>query len=365
MIPARHDLGPLLDVFGLSVSMGPPGTGRRRVVEGVGLSVRRGRTLAVVGESGSGKTVTALSLLRLLPAGGSSIDSGRATFHDRGTSVDLLSLTPRALRRVRGGRIAMIFQEPMTSLNPVFTIGEQIAESASLHRGMGPREAGDAASAALERVGIPASRKRAYPHEFSGGMRQRAMIAMALAGGPSLILADEPTTALDVTVQAQVLRLLGSLREEEGLGLVLITHDLRLVHGHADEVCVMYAGRVVEYGPTREVFESPLHPYTRALIRCVPDATRRAERLETIGDAMSSPGSFRIDGARVGGPAVAWWPGHAPPAGVDARSPAVFVRVGAGERWVTAWGTEGVPRDPGPGHGSMAVTPAIAAGATP
>jgi len=240
--------------------------GVARAVDGVSLSVRAGRTLGVVGESGCGKSVTALSILRLvtLPGrivGGSIVYKGE----------DLLGLSERAMRRVRGKEIAMVFQEPMTSLNPVFTIGSQIAEAIRLHQRLDRAATRRRVIEALRLVEMPEPERRAdsYPHELSGGMRQRAMIAMALACEPSLLIADEPTTALDVTIQAQILDLLRDLRERLGMAMILITHDLGIVAEQADEVAVMYAGRIVEQAPVLTIFEQPRHPYTAALMNAV------------------------------------------------------------------------------------------------
>ena len=270
---------PLLGIEGLSVSFGTE-RGRVRAVDNVSLQVGQGETLAVVGESGSGKSVTALSILGLLGDNG-RIDGG----HIRFEGVDLTGLDRRALRDIRGDRIAMIFQEPMSSLNPVLTIGKQVAEPLWLHRGMSWDAALDRAAELLSMVSIPDAKHRLddYPHQFSGGMRQRVMIAMALACEPSLIIADEPTTALDVTVQAQILSLLKNLTSQFGSSLILITHDLGVVARYADRVAVMYGGRVVETASARSLYANPSHPYTEGLIRSVPslDGTP-GERLSTI-----------------------------------------------------------------------------------
>ncbi len=252
-----------------------------RAVDGVSLHVAAGETLAVVGESGSGKSVTALSILRLLGDAG-RIDSGRVLFEGE----DLGLLNDAGIRAVRGNRIAMIFQEPMSSLNPVLTIGMQVAEPIRIHRRVSWKDALDQAGALLERVSIPDARSRLndYPHRFSGGMRQRVMIAMALACQPKLIIADEPTTALDVTVQAQILDLLRALTRELQSALILITHDLGVVARYADRVAVMYAGRIVETAPAVELFAQPLHPYTRGLLESAPQLNRKSHaRLSTIG----------------------------------------------------------------------------------
>ncbi|QYK48874.1 MAG: ABC transporter ATP-binding protein [Phycisphaeraceae bacterium] len=322
----------LLTVRDLTVSF--PGTGfPARVVEGVSLSVARNQTLAVVGESGSGKSMTALAIMRLLPDS-AVVERGQIHLCEGGATTALESLGKREMVRVRGGRIAMIFQEPMTSLNPVLTIGDQLLEAVRLHR----PEAADAerlVTEELERMGIrgAGSRLGAYPHEFSGGMRQRVMIAMALLCRPCVLIADEPTTALDVTVQAQVLDLIDQARRERDLGVMLITHDLGLVAQRSDRICVMYRGRVVEYGSTREVLASPAHPYTRALISCMPGVGRRGGRLPIVSEIMSSVESIR---GTLGG-LTPWWPEHGPPpGGTPVGESSVLVPVGPG-RLVGVW----------------------------
>jgi oligopeptide/dipeptide ABC transporter ATP-binding protein len=239
-----------------------------RAVDGVDFEVPAGGTLGVVGESGSGKSVTALSVMRLVDAPGRLDPSSRILFDGR----DLAQLDERELGRIRGNEISMIFQEPMTSLNPVFTVGDQIAEALELHTDLGRKDALLRAVELMRTVGIPSAEKRVhdYPHQMSGGMRQRVMIAMALSCSPKLLIADEPTTALDVTVQAQILELMKELREGLGMAIMLITHDLGVIAEMVDEVAVMYAGRIVERGPVAEVFESPQHPYTEALLRSIP-----------------------------------------------------------------------------------------------
>ncbi len=241
--------------------------GALRAVDGVSLAIAPAQTLALVGESGCGKSLTALSILRLVPPPG-RIAGGHILFHDR----DLLALPESDMRGVRGNRIAMIFQEPMTSLNPLLRVGEQIGEVLRLHRRASARAARERSIELLRRVGLdaPEQRIRDYPHQLSGGMRQRVMIAMALACEPELLIADEPTTALDVTIQAQILALLRELQQQSGLAMLCITHDLAVVAQIADAVCVMYAGRIVEQAATAELFARPLHPYTRALLRSTP-----------------------------------------------------------------------------------------------
>ena len=282
----------LLDVRDLRVEFHTD-EGVLRAADGVSWSARRGQTIAIVGESGCGKSVTALSILRLIPDPPGRIAGGEILFFDRpgAAPIDLATADDRTLRRLRGSRLAMIFQEAMTALNPVLTIGRQIAEVIELHQGMRRRDAWDAAIDMLRQVGIPApaERARSYPHQISGGMRQRAMIAMARSCNPSLLIADEPTTALDVTVQAQILDLLARQQASTGMSLVLITHDLGVVAGMADEVCVMYAGRIVERAPVEDLFDRPLHPYTRALLRCVPRLSDRRQRLEVIPGNVPDP----------------------------------------------------------------------------
>ena len=251
-----------------------------RAVDGISYDLYPGKTLAVVGESGSGKSVHALSILRLLPEPPAKIISGEILFKGR----DLLTMAPEELRRLRGNRIAMIFQEPMTSLNPVLTVGEQIAEAVALHQGASQDEAWKKAIGLLGKVGIPnpAERVHDYPHQFSGGMRQRAMIAIALSCEPDVLIADEPTTALDVTIQAQLLDLMKKLPAELGMAIILITHNIGVVAEMADDVAVMYAGRQVEWAPVAKLFSDPQHPYTRGLLASVPSIFSRKERLEAI-----------------------------------------------------------------------------------
>ncbi len=275
----------LLDVRGLSVCFDTE-LGRIPAVRGVDFSLDSGETLALVGESGCGKTVTALALLGLLdPAG--RIAEGTVQFRGR----DLVKLAPAELRQVRGREIAMVFQEPMTSLNPVFRIGDQIGEVLRIHRGQTQEAARREAIELLERVGIPAPERRvdAYPHELSGGMKQRVMIAMALACRPALLIADEPTTALDVTIQAQILELLRRLQSEFGMAILLITHNLGVVAHYAQRVAVMYAGKIVEQSGTAELFARPLHPYTRALLAALPRPDRSGGRLRAIAGNVPSP----------------------------------------------------------------------------
>ena len=259
---------PLLEVRDLRVEFAGR-RGRATVLAGVDLELRAGETLGVVGESGCGKSMTALALLRLVPSPPGRIVGGRVSFQGE----DLLRASEARMREVRGNRISMIFQEPMTSLNPVFSVGEQIGESLRLHAGLDNRAARERAIEMLRQVGIPAPERRVdeYPHQLSGGMRQRVMIAMALACRPDILIADEPTTALDVSVQAQIFDLLRDLQRERGTAIILITHDMGAVSEMADRVAVMYAGRVVEQGTTEAVLQQPRHPYTQGLIACLPE----------------------------------------------------------------------------------------------
>jgi len=261
-----------------------------KAVQDVSLDIRTGRTLAVVGESGCGKSVTALSVMRLIPWPPGRIVGGDIVFNGK----SLLSLSEGQMRQMRGNDIAMIFQEPMTSLNPVFTVGNQIMEAIVLHRRVGRRAARELAVAMMRKVGIadPQRRIDEYPHQMSGGMRQRVMIAMALSCSPKLLIADEPTTALDVTIQAQILELLRQLQQEQGMSIMLITHDLGVVAENADDVAVMYASRVVETASSAALFERPLHPYTQGLLRSLPRLGERKERLEVIGGTVPSPLQF-------------------------------------------------------------------------
>ena len=256
--------------------------GSVRAVDDVSFTVEDGQTLGIVGESGCGKSVTSLSVMRLVPDPPGVIERGRIVFQGR----DLLKISEREMRALRGERISMIFQEPMTSLNPVHRVGKQISETLRVHRGMSRRDARKRAIELLDLVGIPAPAERvdSYPHELSGGMRPRVVIAMALACDPTLLIADEPTTALDVTIQAQILELLQKLKDEMGMSIIFITHDLGVVAELTDDVLVMYAGRVVERSPTAKLFADPLHPYTVGLLRSVPGFGQNIgkKRLPTI-----------------------------------------------------------------------------------
>jgi peptide/nickel transport system ATP-binding protein len=262
---AEHS--PLLSVEGLCVEFSGA-AGLARALNGVSLTVNAGETLGIVGESGCGKSMTALAILRLVPRPPGRISSGRVILDGE----DLLQATYQRMQDIRGNRIAMIFQEPMTALNPVFRVGDQIAEGLKRHLGLPHDKAMARAVALLKAVGIPAPEQRVseYPHQLSGGMRQRVMIAMAIACEPALLIADEPTTALDVTVQAQIFDLLREIQSARGMGLILITHDMGAIAEMADRVAVMYGGRIVEEGTTADVLSNPQHPYTKGLIACVP-----------------------------------------------------------------------------------------------
>jgi len=278
--------GSLLQVRGLKTHFHTL-SGVSQAVDGVDLDVNRGEVLGVVGESGCGKSVTALSILRLVPSPPGRIEAGQVIFDDR----DLLGLGNREMRRVRGNRIAMIFQEPMTSLNPVMQVGSQIVEGLRLHRGMKRGEAWEEAEHLLAQMEIPNPGRHVhkYPHQLSGGMRQRVMIAMALSCGPELLIADEPTTALDVTVQAQILELLNRLRSEQNLSIMMITHDLGVIAETADRVCVMYAGQIAEAAGCRDLFDHPRHPYTLGLLGCIPSLETKSDRLDPIKGTVPDP----------------------------------------------------------------------------
>ncbi len=282
--PSSSEPPPLLVVHDLRVTFPTP-RGELSAVDGVSFRVTAGRTLGIVGESGSGKTVSALALLRLIPP--QATMTGEILFEGR----DIAGLPEPAMERLRGDRMAMVFQEPMTALNPVMTIGDQIAEAWIVHRGAAPADARAAAVGMIEKVGIPDAARRAqsYPHQLSGGQRQRAMIAMALACGPALLIADEPTTALDVTVQAQILDLMMQMQAEFGMAVVFISHNLAVVSEVADDVAVMYAGRIVEQAPADALFARPLHPYSRGLIETVPRVGHGRKRLPAIPGAVPDP----------------------------------------------------------------------------
>ncbi|MGH9457842.1 MAG: ABC transporter ATP-binding protein [Thermoanaerobaculia bacterium] len=288
-VPApRPDRETLLEVRDLRTSFATD-EGPVHAVDKISFSVARGEAVALVGESGSGKSVTALSIMGLVPSPG-RITGGEVLFRGK----NLVGLPEKELRKIRGNDVAMIFQEPMTSLNPVFRIGDQVAEAIRIHRNVGKKEARQQAIEMLERVSIPDPQKRVddYPHQLSGGMRQRVMIAMALSCDPDLLIADEPTTALDVTIQAQIMEILGELQRKLGLAVLLITHDLGVVAEFCERIIVMYTGRIVEEAPVERLFESPKHPYTQGLLRSLPKLTEAAtggrQRLETIPGIVPS-----------------------------------------------------------------------------
>ena len=254
-------------------------------VNGVSLQLERGKTLGLVGETGAGKTTIAKSIMRILPDPPSKVLGGKILLE----GTDLLTLSEREMRGIRGKKISMIFQDPMTALNPVFTVGEQIAEVIRLHEGVSPKEAEKQAEAMLEMVGISADRYDEYPHQFSGGMKQRVVIAIALACNPELLLADEPTTALDVTIQAQVLDMIKRLQQKNNTSMIMITHDLGIVAEVCDTVAVVYAGKIVEYGTKEDIFDHPAHPYTLGLFRSLPSMASGKERLKPIPGLTPDP----------------------------------------------------------------------------
>ncbi len=259
--------------------------GTANAVNGVSLNIEKGKTLGLVGETGAGKTTTALGILRLVPDPPGEILKGKVTYN----GVDLLSASEAEMRKIRGSKISMIFQDPMTSLNPVITVGEQIQEVILLHEDIPPAEAMVKAGEMMEKVGISATRLNDYPHQFSGGMKQRIVIAMAIACEPELILADEPTTALDVTIQAQVLDLISKLKSELNTSMLLITHDLGVVAEVCDHVAIMYAGEIIEYGTVEQIFTDPKHPYTQGLFASIPNLESDVDRLVPIEGLMPDP----------------------------------------------------------------------------
>ena len=276
----------LLEIRNLTVGF-PASQGTVTAVRDISLSLKQGEVLGLVGESGSGKSVTSLAVMRLLPP--QAALNGEIRFGNNGTAQNLLSLAPEQMRAFRGSKISMIFQEPMTALNPVMRVGEQIAEAVRVHQKVSRREAWDHAVDALNEVAIPDPTRRArdYPHQLSGGMRQRVMIAMAIVNRPELLIADEPATALDVTIQAQILDLLAALREKFGLTMLFISHDLAVISGIANNVAVMYAGTLVELGSRNDIFRSPAHPYTRGLLAAAPSLTTDRDRpLRTIDGSV-------------------------------------------------------------------------------
>jgi ABC-type dipeptide/oligopeptide/nickel transport system ATPase component len=348
---ARTERKPLFRVADLAVSFDNGSGPRIQAVDGVRMSVYPGQTLAVVGESGCGKSVTAMSSLQLIPRPPGRFDRGQILFRPNRLGSDekeinLMALSDAEMRTIRGNEIAMIFQEPMTSLNPVYTIGDQILEAILLHQNVTVSQAIDIAVQAMRDVGIPEPERRlkAYPHQFSGGMRQRVMIAMALACQPRLLLADEPTTALDVTIQAQILELLRELQTTRDMAIMLITHALGVVAENADVVCVMYAGRVVEYARVFELFDNPMHPYTRGLLASIPKIGNRHDRLVTIKEVVENPEEFKkLPGADQG--VRPWWPWQDPPADLVPRDgPAgdYYLQEVKQDHWVGVWRTQAV-----------------------
>ncbi|AIQ30932.1 peptide ABC transporter ATP-binding protein [Paenibacillus sp. FSL P4-0081] len=279
----------LLEVSGLCTEF-QTAAGTIRAVDGISLSVRKGETLGIVGESGCGKSITSLSIMQLLPKRISRIASGHIRFEGK----DMLEMSMKEVRGIRGNRIAMIFQEPMTSLNPVFKIGRQISESARYHLKLSKKEAAERAVEMLRKVGIPRPEKIAqqYAHQLSGGMRQRVMIAMAMVCNPQLLIADEPTTALDVTIQAQILDLMRELQEKEGMSILMITHDLGVVAEMCDRVVIMYAGQIVEETDVATLYSNPLHPYTRGLLASLPQLAGDENRLSSIPGQVPNPANL-------------------------------------------------------------------------
>ncbi len=340
----NDDNRPIMRVEDLAVSFDNGSGPRIQAVDGVRLTIYPRQTVAVVGESGCGKSVTAMSSMHLVPRPPGRFDRGSIMFRSDAGERDLLMMTEPEMREIRGDEIAMIFQEPMTSLNPVYTIGDQILEAILLHQAVTMKEAEQIALDAMGAVGIPdpPARLKAYPHQFSGGMRQRVMIAMALACRPRLLLADEPTTALDVTIQATILELLRDLQRERGMAMMLITHDLGVVAENSDVVCVMYAGRVVEYATVHELFDRPLHPYTRGLLASIPKIGELRDRLVTIENVVDNEDEWRLPNAEGVRP---WWPWHdAPESTVRRPGPAgdYSLHEVSKDHWVGCWRTEAV-----------------------
>jgi len=344
--PQTKDDKPIVRVDKLAVSFDNGKGPRIQAVDGVRMTIYPRQTLAVVGESGCGKSVTAMSMLQLVPRPPGRFDRGKIIFETSEGPVDLLTLNAREIRKIRGNDIAMIFQEPMTSLNPVYTVGDQIVEAILLHQPVSAREAQDIALKAMADVGIPEPEKRikAYPHQFSGGMRQRVMIAMALACRPNLLLADEPTTALDVTIQAQILELIDDLKQQKDMAVMLITHDLGVVAENSDVVCVMYAGRVVEYANVFDLFDNPMHPYTRGLLASIPKMHERRNRLVTILEIVEDESQFKkLPGAEQG--VRPWWPWHKPPKDIvpsDEPAGDYYLQEVEPNHWVGVWRTQAV-----------------------
>ena len=262
---------------------------RLRALNGVSLELDRGETLGLVGETGAGKTTIARTIMRTLPNPPAEVRQGEIYLYDEeGGQIDILTADETVVRKIRGARVSMVFQDPMTALNPVHSVGRQIAEGIQIHEGLSRKEAAERAREMLEMVGIPANRYGDYPHQFSGGMKQRVVIAVALVCNPELLIADEPTTALDVTIQAQVLELIKKLQRERNAAMILITHDLGVIAENCDNVAVIYAGQIIEYGSNRQIFKNPQHPYTKGLFAAIPStASKSAARLNTIKGASA------------------------------------------------------------------------------
>ena len=288
---------PVLEIKNLKTYFSTP-LGVARAVDGINIKIEAGETYALVGESGCGKSVTALSAIQLIPQPAGYVADGEILLN----GIDITKIPEREKRALRGNKVSMIFQEPMTSLNPVFTLGEQIIETIKLHQGKSAKEAKNAAIEMIEKVGLPEPEKlyNDYPHSLSGGMRQRVMIAIALACKPDLLIADEPTTALDVTIQAQILSLMQGLQSELGTAILLITHNMALVYRNASQVAVMYAGKIVETSSTKELFRNPMHPYTIQLLRAIPEKKLRGTPLETIKGTVPPATEFPV-GCRFAG----------------------------------------------------------------
>ncbi len=336
---------PLFEIIDLAVSFDVAEGSPVPAVDGLSLTIRPRQTLALVGESGCGKSVTALTVLQLLPQPPGIIQRGSILLDGK----NILNFTEKQMLKVRGREIAMIFQEPTTSLNPVYSVGDQIIEAIMLHQHVTQQEARDIAVQALSDVGIDQPRQslKAYPHQFSGGMQQRVMTAIAMACRPRLLLADEPTTSLDVTIQAQTLELLHDMQRKTNMGMMLISHDLGVVAQNADIVCVMYLGRVIEYATVFELFDNPLHPYTRGLFNSIPRLGSRKYRLTTVSELINDPREFRqLPGFKLG--VVPWWPTLPPPPGIELApgSRTSLLHEVVPNHWVACWRSEYLAHHP-------------------